>query len=222
LKTANFMCPSYHYWQKIILKNPNPQTIEEKYNQGFVLTRLKNEMHQIKGLRVDLKNFQLSSENRRILRKTRDYIVSLEPLPLKEYDWRIHKVGAGFYQKRFGENIFSANKIKELIVDSKKSSFNCLAVAKDQKISQDIGWCISFKTKNIFHYAYPFYELKYFKNNLGISMMLKTLLLAKQSGIRYFYLGSVWDKRAKYKLQFSPQEFFDGQNWQDVKNLTFV
>lgn len=213
------MSTPYPYWQKITLKNPTSGMLAEKYGQGFVLTRILNEMHQVKSLRVDLTNFQLSSENRRILRKTENFQVRVESLPLRNYDWRIHKIGVEFYRQKFGQNVFSANKIKELIAKSEKSNFNCLIICRDQKTNQDIGWCIGFYNNHIFHYAYPFYDLKYVKENLGIGIMLKTLLWAKEQGMKYFYLGSVWDKKANYKLQFSPAEFFDGKGWQEVNQL---
>jgi arginyl-tRNA--protein-N-Asp/Glu arginylyltransferase len=211
---------NYKFWQKINLGNLEPAAVEEKYAEGFVLTRIFKEMDQVRSLRVILEKFAPSSENRRILRKGEEVEMRAINLPIRaeNYDWKIHATGAKFYSEKFGAGIFSANKIKELITGD-KSSFNLLLIFSDKKINQDIGWSICFLGKNILHYAYPFYNLSY--NNLGIIMMTKTIEWASKQGIKFCYLGSIWDEKAKYKLQFSPEEFFDGKEWQDVDKLFF-
>ncbi|HOY56202.1 MAG TPA: GNAT family N-acetyltransferase [bacterium] len=214
---------SYKYWQKTNLENSDTKNIIEKYNAGFVLTRIKNEMHQIKSLRLDLKQFSLSSENRRILRKSEDLQIKVLELPfdMKKYDWHIHAVGSEFYRTRFGAHIFSANKIKELITDPLRSNFNRLVVLQDKKNNHSIGWCIGFEAADLFHYSYPFYDLEYFQQGTGMTMLLKTALWARDKNISQFYLGSIWDEKAKYKLQLQPAYFFDGESWQTTKNLKF-
>lgn len=213
----------YKAWQKINLKNPDIKIIVENYNNGFVLTRIKNEMHQIKSLRLDLKNFSLSSENRRILRKNEDFQIKVLDLPLdmEKYDWHIHAVGSEFYRTRFGAHIFSANKIKELITDPLRSNFNRLVILQDKKNNHSIGWCIGFEAMDLFHYCYPFYELEYFQQGIGMTMLLKAALWARDKNISQFYLGSIWNQKAKYKLQLQPTFFFDGQLWQSTSKLTF-
>ena len=155
---------TYQFWQKINIDDSSGGFVENKYDQGFVFVRPKNEMHQVRSLRVNLENFTPSSENRRILRKTEDFQIRIETLPLENYNWIIHKTGAEFYKQRFGDNIFSANKVKELITQPQNSNFNSIIICRDQKTNQDIGWCISHQTKNIFHYTYPFYNLDYFQD----------------------------------------------------------
>jgi arginyl-tRNA--protein-N-Asp/Glu arginylyltransferase len=208
----------YKSWQKINLENLDEKTIEEKYADGFVLTRIFKQMDQVQSLRVVLKDFVLSSENRRILRKGEEIEMRVIDLPmnLENYDWKIHATGAKFYNEKFGAGTFSANKIKELII-SEKSNFNLLLIFKDKKTNQNIGWSICYKNNNILHYAHPFYNLSY--NNLGIIMMTKIIEWAKENEINFCYLGSIWDEKAKYKLQFFPEEFFDNKEWKSIDEL---
>lgn len=211
---------SYQSWQKINLENLDQKAIEEKYAAGFVLTRIFKQMDQVRSLRVLLEKFAPSSENRRILRKGEEVEMRMVNLPMlaENYDWKIHAAGAQFYNQKFGAGTFSANKIKELITGD-KSNFNCLLIFSDKKTNQDIGWSVCFLSKNILHYAYPFYNLAY--NNLGIIMMTKAIEWANKRGLNFCYLGSIWDEKAKYKLQFSPAEFFDGKGWKDEGKLFF-
>src|SRR5687768_4946503 len=102
-----------------------PDVITEMYNKGYVLTRLgKGIMDQTRSLRIDLSKFELTSENRRILRKVESLMLKVENLPLKDYSWEIHKMGKDFYSSKFGDDTMSAAKIKEMFQEQEKSNLN--------------------------------------------------------------------------------------------------
>ncbi len=204
----------YLSWKEQTTTDFSETNIDRMYNEGFLFTRLgKGVMNQTRSLRIALNNFELSSENRRILGKTEELNLSVHSTPYVEYNWSIHKMGKEFYEKKFGEKTFSAQKIKELITNKDKSNFNKLFVyTKDGK---NIGYCIALETKNISHYCYPFYGLESDYQNLGMGMMLKAIVLAKESGKKYIYLGSFQRPSDVYKLQFSGLEWFDGSQWRE-------
>ncbi|TSC84888.1 MAG: Uncharacterized protein G01um101413_272 [Parcubacteria group bacterium Gr01-1014_13] len=203
----------YLSWKEQIITDFSNDSIEAMYADGLVFTRIgKGVMNQTRSLRIDLSKFELSSENRRILSKTEDLVFSIHPIPYTQYQWTIHKMGKEFYGKKFGGKIFSAQKIKELITDKDKSNFNKLFVyAKDEK---NIGYCIALETEKILHYCYPFYDLESNYQNIGMGMMLKAIVWAKENGKKYVYLGSFQRPSDVYKLQFSGLEWFDGETWQ--------
>jgi len=232
----------YLSWKEQIIADFNESSIEKMYNDGFVFTRKgRGIMNQTRSLRVNLNKFELSSENRRVLNKTEDLNLLVSPIPYENYKWTIHKMGKEFYEKKFGEKtpalnrpagsglVFSAQKIKELITDERKSNFNKLLVYK--KDSDAVGYCIAMETKNILHYCYPFYSLQPTTYNLqpttynlqpnaGMGMMLKAIVWAKENGKKYIYLGSFQRPTDTYKLQFSGLEWFDGKEWQnDLEEL---
>lgn len=187
--------------------------IESIYNNGYVLTRVgKGDARQVRSLRINLDKFELSSENKRILKKTEELSLSISPIPYSEYTWNIHKMGKDFYEQKFGAKTFSAQKIKELMTDKEKSNFNrLLTYSVDTAV---IGYCISLETKNIIHYCYPFYNLDIDFPNLGMGMMLQAIVRAKKENKKYIYLGSAQRPTDTYKLQFNGLEWFDGQTWQ--------
>lgn len=241
----------YLSWNKKIITEFDDDTIESAYNHGYVFVRTdKGDMNQTRSLRIDLRKFELSSENRRVLKKTENLISSVSPIPYTNYTWQIHKMGKGFYEKKFGKGIFSAQKIKELITDKTKSNFNRLLVygchceevrqlADDEAIPRIgstnnensecpgiaalpmvarndnvVGYCICLETKDILHYCYPFYDLESNYQNIGIGMMLKAVVWAKENNKKHIYLGSFQRPSDIYKLQFSGLEWFDGKKWQ--------
>ena len=216
----------YLSWDEKIITDFSDEAIGAMYERGFVFTRIgRGTMTQTRSVRVDLSKFELSSENRRVLKKTESVKLEVVPLPHPDYDWRIHKMGFDFYTKKFGPKTFSANKIKELLTDE-KSNFNLLLKYDAQNdeiaspttgVRNDIGYCICFANTDWLHYGYPFYDLDAKIDNLGIGMMTEAVVWARENGKKYACLGSAQNPAAIYKLQFSGVEWFDGAKWQTDK-----
>jgi arginyl-tRNA--protein-N-Asp/Glu arginylyltransferase len=200
---------AYLHWDDVTLDDISPHAVQKMYDSGYVFTRIgKSIMHQTRSLRIDLSKFELSSENRRILRKTDSMDIREVILPYEQYTWLIGKMAKDFYENKFGEGVMSANKIKELLTNSAKSNFNTLYVYT--KKEKTIGYAICYATNKILHYSYPFYDLAESSKDMGMGMMLKTITLAKEQGLLYVYLGSLQRPGDIYKLQFSGLEWFDG------------
>lgn len=188
--------------------------IEGAYNEGFVFTRIgKGVMNQVQSLRINLEDFEFNSENRRILRKVENLKMEVAQLPLDStsYDYRIHKIGKDFYFTKNNKEVFSAAKIKELVTNSDKSNFN--ALLKFSINDEILGYTICYKSENILHYSYPFYDLENEVPNLGMGMIIRAVEYARDSNLKYFYLGSISTPKSLYKLQFNNMEYFDGKGW---------
>lgn len=212
----------YLNWGKLKISDEfNPENINLKYSTGYVFTRESfGSMYKTRSLRIDLMKFKLNSENRRILNKVENLVLTPLPLPISKenYNWQIHKMGKDFYTSKFGPDVFSASKIKELITNSFKSNFNLLLQYSESNTS--VGYVICYMNNEIMHYTYPFYDLSNFANNYGMGMMLKAILFAQESKDKYIYLGSASKPSDVYKLQFEGLEWFDGKSWQqEIKPL---
>lgn len=225
----------YLKWNTKTITDLTDHKINTLYNEGYLFARTsRGEMYQTRSLRIDLTKFALSSENKRILKKTEDIQVQVEILPYSNYHWSIHKLGKDFYTTKFALNqslrsgsrpdsVFSANKIKELMTDPTKSNFNIVFVYTNQsepngaKATNPLGYCIALKTNQLIHYCYPFYDLGNSPKDIGLCMMLKAILYAQDNGKKYIYLGSASRPTDSYKLQFKGLEWYDGKEWK--KNL---
>ena len=207
----------YLHWEEESITDFSSENVNTMYNRGFVFGRPENGfMQQTRSIRVDLAQFELSSENKRILRKTEGLEMVVNPLPYTDYHWSIGKLGKDFYEAKFGDGTFSANKVKELL-SGDRADFNRLLTFEQD--GEAIGYCIAVETPEIVHYSYPFYDLKADKN-IGMGMMVRAVDYAKQSGKQYIYLGSFQRPGDTYKLQFKGLEWFDGKEWQsDLESL---
>lgn len=209
------MDQEYFKTDQKLLTELNENSISELYAKGYVFTRVKKGLlNQTRSLRINLNNFELNSENRRVLNKNENLVLNLVELPYANYSWKVHKMGKDFYTIKFGDGTMSASKIKELFLETDKSNSNfCFKYVIEDK---PVGYCLSYINQNITHYSYPFYDLEVPKeNSLGLAMMIKAIVWAKENNKQYIYLGSVTESKSRYKLQFDGLEWFntDNQSW---------
>jgi len=202
----------YLKWKEQIISDFSSSNIEKLYNNGYLFGRQeKGSMYQTRSVRVDLAKFELSSENRRILRKTEGIELTVVPLPYSDYHWSIGKLAKDFYDTKFGEGTFTANKVKEIFTDAEKSNFNVLLVYTLN--GENIGYSVCYQSDKILHYSYPFYDLEKAPKDMGLGMMTRAIEYAKSQGMEYIYLGSAQRPTDTYKFQFAGIEWFDLNTW---------
>ena len=229
----------YLNWDQKTITDFSESNINDLYENGYVFTRIgKGIMQQTRSIRINLNAFDPTSENRRILKKTDGIILSKTVLPLNNYDYSLGKLAKDFYDNRFGTGIMSAQKIKEMLTDEKKSNFNFLLNYKTSAIDSTnqvlpeknqpvihsdrsvIGYAICFANSIILHYSYPFYDLNNSPKDMGLGMMIRAIMHAKETKLKYIYLGSLQRPSDTYKLQFNGLECFDGNLWiSDIEKM---
>jgi arginyl-tRNA--protein-N-Asp/Glu arginylyltransferase len=214
----------YLHFKEETISDFSHENISRLYGEGFVFTRIgKGVMHQTRSVRIDLKKFELSSENRRVLKKVSEVIQSTEtlPLPIINYDWKIGKLAKDFYDTKFGPGIMSAQKVKEMLTDAEKSNFNSVVLYSSKE--DVLGYVICYKNDDLLHYSYPFYDLKKAPKDMGLGMMTLAVEQAQKLGLSYVYLGSLQRPGDVYKLQFEGLEWFDGKEWKsDTKEVKMI
>ncbi|MBT4071834.1 MAG: hypothetical protein HOE80_03875 [Candidatus Magasanikbacteria bacterium] len=240
---------TYLNWKQKTIEDFSPKHIDTMYNNGYYFGRLgKGVMTQTRLVRIDLSQFELSSENKRILRKTEEIGHIVETIPYKKYHWSLGKLAKDFYDKKFSKGTFSAQKVKEIMTDEEQTNFNTLFVytvdedglgkeycnchidedehtepSSQLKKTLPIGYAICYENENIMHYSYPFYHLEFPNKNIGMGMMIRAIEYAKKQGKQYLYLGSAQRSGDSYKLQFKGMEWFDGETWSnDLEELKEV
>ena len=212
---------AYLNWDTKIITDFSPENIEKMYEDGYVFTRVDHGvMNKTRSFRVKLSDFEMSSENRRILRKVKHLKLEASLIPYRDYSWKISKLAKDFYKNRDAK--FSANKIKKLLTD-KKTNFNTLFTYKDTRNESIVGYVICYESFIILHYSFPFYVENSNEPSLGLGMMIQAINYTKEKDLKYIYLGSLQRPSDTYKLQFSGGEWFDGKSWQeDTDSLRFI
>jgi arginyl-tRNA--protein-N-Asp/Glu arginylyltransferase len=190
------------------------ETPADLFAQGFLpSSRNLDRFYLCRQVRVDLRRFRLSSENRRILRKGEG--ITLELVPRAEFDYtpRRRESYKTYADIKFGKDVMSYERL-DLLLEGKIASH--LLVFTDTRTGAEVGTVMAYlEPKGLAYYYYAFYDLSYYHRNLGMFMMTSAVAMFAERGFQFLYLGSCYLPNALYKTQFAGAEFFNGFSWSD-------
>ena len=197
-------------------------SIANMFSHGFLPSGAALEKFYLcRNLRVDLKTFKLSSENRRIIRKCEN--ISYQLIRRDQWDYTEEK--RAFFKRyadsKFGKDTMSFERLDNLFNGKLVTD---LLVFQDQETGSEVGTVALFTQPSRMSFFYfSFYDLEYVKKNLGMYMMTRAVQLFQKLEYNYIYLGTVYSKESLYKTNFSSTEFFNGLEWSwDMKQLKFL
>jgi arginyl-tRNA--protein-N-Asp/Glu arginylyltransferase len=201
----------------------NSADIVDLYQTGYLPYSLDKKEHPLyyrcRSSRVVLKDFSLSSENRRVLRKVQEIGLDLhfEKITGKEalLDAKLLDLFIDYYSERHGDAMPMA-RLKAVLI---YSEFVWVYVCRQN--GELIGAVIVQELKKCSHYWFSAYDLKYFQGSLGLGLILGFLNQLKAEGVfEYAFLGTLYGKKAMYKTNIEQLEYFDGETWvRDLKKL---
>jgi arginyl-tRNA--protein-N-Asp/Glu arginylyltransferase len=198
------------------------ETPADLFNQGFLpSSRNLDRFYLCRHVRVDLKKFRASSENRRILRKgegIRTVVVSREQFDYTREKRQFYKTYADI---KFGKDVMTFDRL-DLLFNSKIISH--LLVFTDMQTRAEVGIATLYiQDQELVYYYYAFYDINYYNRNLGMHMMTSAVAVFAERGFRHLYLGTCYSRNALYKTQFEGAEFFNGFRWVgDVDELKYI
>jgi arginyl-tRNA--protein-N-Asp/Glu arginylyltransferase len=174
-----------------------------------------------RNLRVNLRRFEPSSENRRILRKGEGIQAEVVPRAQFDYSPARREAWKAFADARFGPGIMTVERLDKLMSGPVISHVLRFA---DRATGQEVGAALLFVAEpEIAFYYYAFYDLGYLQRNLGMFMMTRAVELFAERGFAHLHLGTCYSERALYKTQFAGIEFFNGFRWSDnLAELRFL
>ena len=174
-----------------------------------------------RNLRIRLRCFEPSSENRRILRKGKG--IECELIPRDRFDYTPER--RAFYKEycdiKFGVDVMPYERLDALF---HSRMITHLLLFTDQTNGKEVGTVTLYlEPPRVAFYYFAFYDLSYYRRNLGIYMMTRAVLLFQELGYEFLYLGSVYSRNALYKTQFKGAEFFNGVEWStNLKELKYL
>ena len=187
--------------------NPGPD-IEKNYSQGLLPQRNNSQFwYSDTSSRSNLNNFQLNSENRRIINKTQDF--TFEKISLKDFSFtpKIQKtIHLWIKELQWG---LPTSSVKTIFT---KHIFNYLYIWKDQS-GQTAAYSICYFSSSVSHIAYVFYNPQYSRSNLPIRLVLQTIIDSHDNQLKYCYLGRFSQNTGYYKRNMPSFEYFKDGNW---------
>ena len=186
----------------------NPAT---NYQNGLLPQRnLPGSWYQDSSSRSNLANFQLSSENRRILTKTKNF--SFKTCSRDDFPAYTPELQKKFFHwsKELGWGI-PASTIKTIFT---QHIFNYFYIWYDAE-GRDVAYSVCYSSDSVFHIAYVFYDPSLSHGDLPIRLALQAAIDCHQNNLKYCYLGrfDADTKMGYYKRNFPGFEYFKDGQW---------
>jgi hypothetical protein len=214
---------SHYIFPYAIWAFPEPgETPADFFERGFLpSSRELDRFYLCRQVRVNLRQYRPSSENRRILRKGAG--ISARLLTRGEFDYTPQR--REFYKTytdiKFGKDTMPYERLDSLFTGRMTSH---VLLFTDAKSGAEVGTATLYlEPPAVAYYYYAFYDLNYYSRNLGMFMMTSAVALFAEGGFDFAYLGSCYSRNALYKTQFTGAEFFNGVRWSgDLEELKYL
>jgi arginyl-tRNA--protein-N-Asp/Glu arginylyltransferase len=198
------------------------ETPADIFDAGFLpSSRQLDRFYLCRQVRVDLRKFKPSSENRRIVRKGKGIRVDLVPRDRFDYTPERRDFFKTYADIKFGKDVMTLERLDALFA---APIISHLLVFTDTETGKEVGVATLYvEGKALAFYYYAFYDLNYYGRNLGMFMMTSATALFAETGVNHLYLGTCYSETALYKTQFAGAEFFNGFQWSDdLEELKFI
>lgn len=198
------------------------ETPADLFAAGFLpSSRQLDRFYLCRQIRVALRQFTPSSENRRILRKGEGLVVELIPRAEFEFTPARREFCQRYTAAKFGPGGMSDERLDSL--------FHAPVTTHVLRFTEaasgvEIGLATLYlEADRMAFYYYAFYDLAHANRSLGMFMMTRAVRLFAERGTLHLYLGSGYSESALYKTQFAGFEFFNGNRWSpSLDELKFI
>jgi hypothetical protein len=211
---------NYSFGYAIYARPDTLEDVQEALDQGFLpytgnKLDLTDVYYMARSLRIHLQPLDLSSENRRVLRKYEDAEVVLKLHKVPDYSWKKEDTDfcIAYANERFSTD-FTAERLGrirqhrhlthylEICVDGTRQALIFLHCGSQ-------GW----------HYWFAFLHLGATKP-LGKFAMLRTAQLADEQDKSHLFIGTCYGAHSLYKVRdFKSISFYDGSAWLTDKKV---
>jgi len=220
--TQSLSCPYFSNlearYSSFFSKNCSPKDYDYLLEQGFRRLGFYFYKPQCTGcqkcvpLRVEVKKFQPSRSQKKILKKNNGIQVAVIQKP---------KIKAGYFQiyqnylkERYGQKEHLSLESFELHMLHNPSFCQIFEYRKEEKL---VGLSWLDRTEKGLSAVYFAYDQAFKKNSLGIFSLLYELDWAKKNNIPFYYLG-FWVRGAPhmdYKKTLKPHQILEDQCWRE-------
>lgn len=200
-----------------ILREGEP--LDEVYAAGYLPYSGAHDSKDIfysgRSARVDLVNFSPTSENRRIAKRF-DGMFEKTRTPFAEFvpDEHFWDLSLTYFAQKHGPNAMPRPRIEALF---NSGIITTVVVYKLADVA--VAYVLEVEDGTMGHYWFSYYDIQYARQSLGMWLMLDCVRDAKERGVLYYYLGTVYGEKALYKTNFAPLEWWDEARWSSDSKL---
>jgi leucyl-tRNA---protein transferase len=203
---------TYSFAYSVYAEREEGDKLSDIYEQGFLpysgSKGIKNIFYMARGTRADIRSWQPTSENRRVLRlfdgQFEKKIRTPEEMRTNEV---FFELCLSYFNLAHG-SVMPRERL-ELILDMDLVT----SITEYSKDGVPQAYLLLVEDETISHYWFSFYKHEYAKTSLGMWLALDHIRDLTKNGKKYFYFGTCYAEKALYKTNVEPLEFWNGKEW---------
>jgi leucyl-tRNA---protein transferase len=209
---------SYTFSYALYALKESQEDLTELYQKGFLPytgnLSLEQEVYYFaRSLRVNLENFDDTSENRRVSRLVEPLNIKLEVIKKQDFDLENPKFKdfcSNYINERIGEDNMSIERWDYIL--KQETGTHIFRFFTEEK---EFGYVLAAMNDTLVHYWFAFFDTEYMRSHsLGKWMMWSVIRWSKENNKKYTYLGTAYKPAALYKIRdHKALEFWDGNGW---------
>ncbi len=192
--------------------------LSEIYNKGYLpysgSKDVWNMFYMSRSSRIVLPTWKPNSENRRVLRKHDDTFKRILHAKKDFSNTKEFKEFCLSYFELFhGAHAMPKNRFEHILKEDALT--HIVEYLKNDTLA---GYVFLASDKKMTHVWFYFYAPEFAKSSFGMWFLLNEARIAQEEGKEYFYIGTTYGDKSRYKTNFSDLEFWDGEKWLQDKN----
>lgn len=181
------------------------------YEKGFLPFSNAQDVYDMfymaRSVRSHIKNWEPTSENRRVLRKfDNEFTKHSREVSDVRHDEDFFNLCLSYFNLAHG-NVMPRGRL-ELILDTKLIS----RIIEYRKNNIPVAYLLLVEGETFSHYWFSFFKEEYMKSALGMWLALDHIREIKDTK-EYFYFGTGYAEKALYKTNVEPLSFWNGTEW---------
>lgn len=215
---------TYTFDYAVYAEMENPSDLPAIYEKGFLpysndLSDPREIFYLARSLRVNLDDFEDSSENRRVNRKLESLDLRIQMSTKDQFDLQdpgFRSLCMEYADARFSGNAMTHERFNYVLNRRVLSHIFTFS----NKLDVPVGYVFAMIEENTLHYWYSFFDHKLLQRlPIGKWMMWRTIKWARDQGLAFVYLGTCYGEKSLYKVRdFKSLAFFDGNGWNSDMN----
>lgn len=191
----------------------------EIYNKGYLpysgSEDVWNTFYMARSTRIVLPTWEPNSENRRVLRKHEGIFerVVHEKNTFK-CDNEFKEFCLSYFERHHGAHTMPRERFEHILKEDALTH-----IVEYRSDGSRAGYVFLVADTEMTHVWFYFYAPEFAKSSFGMWFLLYEAAVAQAQGKEYFYIGTAYGDKSRYKTNFSNLEFWDGKEWlQDQNN----
>lgn len=210
---------TYSFAYALYLEREQSDKLHEIYEQGFLpysgSKDIRDIFYMARGTRADIRSWQPTSENRRVLRMfDGQFEKKVRTVEEVKTDETFFDLCLSYFNLAHG-SVMPRERL-ELILSMDLIS----SIVEYSKEGMPVAYLLLVEDEIMSHYWFSFYAHEYTKTSLGMWLALDHIRELSTNGKKYFYFGTCYAEKALYKTNVEPLEFWNGKEW--IKNTPLL